>query len=56
MKILAWIGLVMVVLNVIIKLNQTFTEEKVSSRVFCFIGTLIYSSLLYFFFMYLFKQ
>ncbi|EPY2274457.1 hypothetical protein ACXAUS_003356 [Clostridium sporogenes] len=55
MKTLAWIGLVMVILNVIIRLKQTFTEGEVSSRVLCFIGALIHSSLFYFFFMYLFR-
>ncbi|WP_154695196.1 hypothetical protein [Clostridium botulinum] len=55
MKILAWIGLVMAVLNSIIKLKQTFTDKEISSRVLYFIGTLIHSLLMYFFFMYLFR-
>ncbi|BDR82541.1 hypothetical protein [Clostridium tetani] len=55
MKILAWIGLVLVSLNVIVKLVGTFTEGKTSDRVMCFISTLIHISLLYFFYIYLFR-
>ncbi|KEI18217.1 hypothetical protein Z961_07810 [Clostridium haemolyticum NCTC 8350] len=55
MKILAWMGLIITTLNVVIKLIQTFTQEKIRDRVLNFISTLVYISLSYFFIMYLFK-
>ncbi|GAB6150709.1 hypothetical protein JCM1406_18790 [Clostridium novyi] len=55
MKILAWMGLAITTLNVVIKLIQTFTQERIRDRVLNFISTLVYISLSYFFIMYLFK-
>ncbi|MCD3206787.1 hypothetical protein G8T60_12040 [Clostridium botulinum C] len=55
MRILAYVGLVIEILNVIIKLKSTFTEKEISDRVSQFIGLLINGSLVYFFFIYLFR-
>lgn len=55
MRIIAWIGLISMILTVLVQLKDTFTDKEVSGRVAHFIGILLHSCLTYFFIMYLFK-
>lgn len=55
MRLIAWLGLIITIVSVLFQLKGTFTEKEVSGRIANFIGMLMYSSLVYFFIMYLFN-
>ncbi|MBY7064375.1 hypothetical protein [Clostridium sporogenes] len=54
MKIIAWMGLVLSILNVMLKIIGISKGKDSAERLGNFAGTLVHSALTYFFYIYLF--
>ncbi|NCI22145.1 hypothetical protein EJM73_19585 [Clostridium botulinum] len=54
MRIIAWIGLILSVLNVLLKIIGISKGKDGIERIGNFVGTLVHSALTYFFYIYLF--
>ncbi|CAM2841838.1 hypothetical protein [Clostridium sporogenes] len=54
MKVIAWIGLVISVLNVLLSIVNALTGKKIAHRIINFIGAMLYVPLVYFYYVYIF--
>ncbi|HID0883048.1 hypothetical protein [Clostridium botulinum] len=54
MKIIAWMGLVLSILNVMLNIIGIAKGKDGAGRIGNFVGTLVHSTLTYFFYIYLF--
>lgn len=54
MKVIAWIGLILSILNVLLKIIGISKGKDGAERLGNFVGTLVHSALTYFFYIYLF--
>ncbi|GAA0081360.1 MULTISPECIES: hypothetical protein [Clostridium] len=54
MKIIAWIGLVISILNVLLSIVNTVAGKKTAYRIINFIGIMLYVPIVYFYCVYIF--
>ncbi|ENK1244738.1 hypothetical protein AB2063_002951 [Clostridium botulinum] len=54
MKVIAWIGLVISILNVLLSIVNTVTGKKIAYRIISFIGAMLYIPIVYFYYVYIF--
>nr|WP_278002074.1 hypothetical protein [Clostridium botulinum] len=54
MRILAWIGFILSILNILASIANTVKGKTTASRIAGLIGTMLYMPPTYFFYMYLF--
>lgn len=54
LKVIAWIGLVISVLNVLLSIVNALTGKKIAHRIINFIGAMLYVPLVYFYYVYIF--
>lgn len=54
LKVIAWIGLVISILNVLLSIVNTVTGKKIAYRIISFIGAMLYIPIVYFYYVYIF--
>lgn len=54
LKIIAWMGLVISILNVLLSISNAVTGKKIAHRIISLIGAMLYVPLVYFYYVYIF--